>query len=713
MKLKLNEPWDTEENRKFLSSRSYKKKLKDIAFGMAGREVTVIFLEGGEELGYTNGTTIFINLFPAFLQGISLKDLMCAHIALIIHEHSHQLYSDWDCLRKATKNRILRNINNVLEDGRIERISAFKLPGWAASLYRLNKIVYDLQQADKAQSRKTPDDYDILADAVWNYAKVGITPTNLPSHLLGDWKKIRAEVLKARYSDVAPPCLDAAKEVVKILQKHIPSDGNKDAHIEAFRNFSAPCQGQDAQTGEQPPQFDSSDDDTVTVSKDGDGEKLTEEELKELMKNKNVQFENDEAESGSDGSQSASDNQQGNLADGTEDGSQSNSDGSQGASNGQQSNSADEAGDASQSGSDDSQSASDGQQGDLADETEDGSQSGSDDSQNASDNQQGNSADGKSDSQDSTGKGNGANEKSEEEKALEKMLEKLNEMLDNELRNVKDNYEEEREVEKRDKQIAIDIAPFHNNTEVTDTMETDYAERKRQNSGVISNMKTKLYKTIHFNMDEISRKQTKGKVDSKSLTNIINGAICCKRKDKSDETNLNVTLILDSSASMSGLRAEMTINAAIVLIEALELLKIPTSVVSFASNYSLLKEWRQSKLRKVGVLNYQAHGGTALDDVLCFVRKSLLPKQTSYDKLVFVLTDGEPNSLDNAIASAHAYATLNRTQLYGIGIACKNEGRESVAFRKIFGDKYYIPCPELEELPMQLTQVVKRNLLRD
>ena len=235
-------------------SRTYKKHLKAIAEGMAGRHhIQIKFIESGDDLGYTDGKTICVNLLPSCLMNNKVKDVMCAHIALIVHEHSHQLYSSWDIIRKVAGNKLLKDINNILEDGRIERISAFKVPGWSPSLYRLNEMISEIQTAQHDQDKAT--DFQFLYFWLWEYSKVGHTPNKFPNEAVKKaWKEIKIETLKARYSDTPEPCYEASLKIEEILlrfKKNEPTPQMSD-FIRAFNSNSA--QGKDAQTGQQIPQ---------------------------------------------------------------------------------------------------------------------------------------------------------------------------------------------------------------------------------------------------------------------------------------------------------------------------------------------------------------------------------------------------------------------------------------------------------------------------
>ena len=758
---------------KMFKSRAYKKHLKAIAEGMAGRHhIRIRFIESGDDLGYTDGKTICVNLLPSCLMNNTVKDVMCAHIALIVHEHSHQLYSSWDIIRKVYGDELLRNINNIIEDGRSERISSYKVPGWSPSLYRLNEIMSEIQT--KAYDAKVNTDFQYLYWWLWEYAKVGHTPPNdFPSEEVKNaWKKIKQEVLKARYSDTPEPCYEASLKIQEILtpfrqNQPVPKPS------EFIRIFSSEAaQGKDAQTGQQMPQqsgggqqsgSQQSQEQQIIISSGSSGSGSSQQQSSQQSSSSsdsnstNSKGTSQEQTSGDGGSSSNEQNNQNNESNNSSGNSSSKS--SEEDENGKDTNSSsggsgsdnnEEKGDkepkSDNSNGSDEEKSTDGEKNDKSDKSDNSSDKSENGEENGSDSkgEDAESSDEKKDSDSDSEKtdktdvsdeesdkegddGNESDENSDESgdkedenkeetdeeedlNDLDKGLDDFLDRLDDELDSTAEDYEDEKEAEQKDNGFANTV-PAYNRTSYDEHMEEHYNERKKRLAGLISNMKTKLFKTIHFNMDETTRNLSRGKVDGKSLCNVINGRICKQRKEKSDETDLNVTFLLDESSSMSGYLEDSTINATIVVGEALEMLKIPYSILSFENNVYLYKEWRQSKARKYALMNYSSGGGTALDSGLQTVTE-MIKKQMRYDRIVFVITDGYPNSIEYAVHAAEALRNT-KTQVYGIAIGeIVRNASSRKTFTRIFGDKFYIPCAKLEDLPLQLTKVVRKNLLR-
>lgn len=647
-----NSKWfNNEEVKDYLRSRSFKNYIIMVAFGIAGKYVPIVFLEGGNELGWTDNKKTYINIFPEMLKECTVEELVCAIHALVVHEHLHTLYTDFNTLQEMDT-ELLQKVHNIVEDGRIERIGGFRLPGWSPCLYMLNKTVYNIQQEYFKKKSKPMTPFQQLFNALWDYAKVGITPDKFKDEKMQKaWKEIRLLVLKARYSDQAVPAFECCKEIVKILSKFKVSPV---IDIEVIRRFRSACQGQDAKTGEQIPQ---------NLMQDTPDNSNTNDESTEMSNSvsNNVSGDKETLSKGND-SEERADTQDIECSE--------NNDHSD-----EKSDSAGETDDANSSSDEEDNSSGNGGEG-------------------------GRSSEADSEQEDSESLDNEPYSDEDEKEFLEK--------LHNDLDNVYGEYEAEKETEKNDNEI---IKPLKEECKDLSTVTTEneqtYNFIKDKYSGVIQNIKMKLFKTIHFNMDEKIRKLSRGKVDSKSLTNVINGRICAARKDKSDETNLNITFLLDKSGSMKGARRDNTLYAAIIMQEALEMLKIPTTFLTFGSEADILKHWKQSRIRKYGIINYSINGTTALHKALEIANTYILSKQAAYDKIMFVVTDGDPDSTSFAKTQISISERMG-CQVFGIGIGPLNPMR----FVALFGKDKFILIPKLEDLPLELTSVVRKNLLR-
>ena len=229
-------------------------------------------------------------------------------------------------------------------------------------------------------------------------------------------------------------------------------------------------------------------------------------------------------------------------------------------------------------------------------------------------------------------------------------------------------------------------------------------------SPVINKLKTGLKNIINYNVDEVSRYLHAGRIDSKSLSRIPSGAICAKRIEKNDEADLNITVLVDLSGSMSGYPVDNAKRACVVLQEVCESLKIPITVLGFKSGRPNVHIFHFSDRRlkgryaHTGIVRMNAGGSTPLYSALLYLPR-VLKKQTEEDKLVIVITDGAPDGGPEQ-CRAEVLKLGKLAKVYGMAIG---GGRD--ALENIFGSKY-IGIDSLSKLPGELCKVIERNIIR-
>lgn len=238
----------------------------------------------------------------------------------------------------------------------------------------------------------------------------------------------------------------------------------------------------------------------------------------------------------------------------------------------------------------------------------------------------------------------------------------------------------------------------------------EYTRIKTDVAPVINKLRTGLKNIINYNVDEISRYLHAGRIDSKSLSRMPSGAICAKRIEKNDETDLNITVLVDLSGSMNGYPIENAMKACVVLQEVCNSLKIPITVLGFKSGRQEVQilhfsnRLLKGRYAHTGIVKMDAGGGTPLYNALLYLPR-LLKKQSEEDKLLIVITDGAPDTGPEPckieVTKLGRYA-----KVYGMAIG---GGRDALA--NIFGSKY-IGIDSLDRLPGELCKVIEKNIIR-
>jgi len=639
----------------FLQSPAYCNMIRKMVVGITGDHKIIVYILpiNHPELAFTDGKTIMINtLHPSFFTE-PIEDITVYCLALAVHESLHPLYSCFQCIEDAARKRpsendnvvyIRRSVFNILEDARIERIGRFKFPGVSYAIDQLNEFLYKT-----AQLPQQAKDIELMMQWILDYVSVDKNRGDLPENLKPLWAKIQPLALKAKYSDTCSKCYYFTKKIVKLLEPIIPEDEPIDNRQQKPENNQGNETDVDAQTGETP---------------NGSGGKSGE----------NSKAGNQKGQGGQGGSQSDSgqDNGQGKG--------QSSGQGGQSQKQGQKNG------------------MSSGKQGN-GDQSADGSSGG----QASGQAQGGKGSDAQADNLNQT------------QEELEAAAREISEMLQQSLNNSYNEHMQDRENDSKDiaRMRKLERDPSNTCKVVPNygsyTNMQAYEIIKGAVSSVSRNLKKGLKNILNYNVDEMSRYLHSGRIDSKSLSRMPSGAICGKRIEKNDEADLNITVLVDMSGSMNGPPIMHAKAACTVLYEVCKELKIPITVLGFRSGRPIeIHYFADSQLKGrysyTGITKMYASGGTPLNKAMSYLPVHL-KKVTQNDKLIIVITDGEPEETTEECMNTVKRLSKD-AKVYGLAIGT---GREALSH--IFGTNY-IEIDSLDKLPRELCKVIEKNLFR-
>jgi Mg-chelatase subunit ChlD len=594
---------DEKQKLMFLISPAYCNLLRKMVVGLAADHKLMVYLLPPEspDLAFTDGSHIMINTLHQLFIAQPVGDVTKYCLALAVHESLHPIYSCFECIEDAARKKagdtdnviqIRRELFNILEDARIERIGAFKFPGVAYAVEALNEFLFGLPK-DFTQSK----DIEIMMQWILDFVSVDKTRGELKDDLKKLWTKIEPLALKAKYSDTCGGCYFYTKKILKLLKPLIPETDPIEQQRQKAQNRQGNAKDVDARTGQQPPQGGAT---------------------------------------GNGPSRGAQSNQPGN---------------GQNANNGQ---------------SGQGQANSSGQ-----------------------------------------GQGQGAGQGG---------ADALSQMLANALTASFNEHQKDMAAAAQDKQTTkgisgdssseYSVVPCQGDFSTFD----EYTRIKTDVAPVINKLRTGLKNIINYNVDEISRYLHAGRIDSKSLSRMPSGAICAKRIEKNDEADLNITVLVDLSGSMTGYPIENAMKACVVLQEVCNSLKIPITVLGFKSGRQKVQilhfsnRLLKGRYAHTGIVKMDAGGGTPLYNALLYLPRHL-KKQSEEDKLLIVITDGAPDTGPETckieVTKLGRYA-----KVYGMAIG---GGRDALA--NIFGSKY-IGIDSLDRLPGELCKVIEKNIIR-
>ncbi len=629
------------QKKMFLLSPAYCNMLRKMVVGLtADHSLTVALLPPNHpQMGFTDGVRIMINTLHQLFVKEPIEKNAEYCLALAVHESLHPIYSNFQCIQDAARKKskdtdnvvqVRRDLLNILEDARIERIGAFRFPGVAYAIVSLNEFLY-------SQPRDLEKMKDIEKMLTWilDFVSVGKNRGELEGDLGLLWNKVKPLAQKAKYSDTCSDCYMYTKKIMRLIKPLIPEQDAVSQQQQKTQDMKSNNQDVDAKTGQQPPQSDE--------NSQGSGSK------------KRQLSRNGEQSSGGD-SQNGGQQNSGQQSSGQQGSGQAQGSGQQG--NGQQ-QSADSTGQSASQGAD--------------------PQSG--------------------------GNGGAA---PPDGKALEEMLTRaLNTSYNEHLKDESDNKADASTALNLQKESTsgFNVVPYFGDFR---TLE-QYTLVKEQVMPIANHLRTGLKNIINYNVDEMSRYLHAGRIDAKSLSRMPSGAICAKRIEKSDEADLNITVLVDLSGSMGGIRIESAIKSCVILQEVCMALKIPITVLGFKSGaktgiYHFSNHKMRGRYAHTGIVRMNAGGGTPLFEAMQYL-PALLTSQKEEDKLLLIITDGVPNGGPDPCAMA-VKKLSQYAKVYGLAIG---DGREALA--RIFGSKCIV-IDRLERLPGELCKIIEKNMLR-
>lgn len=607
---------DEQEKKLFLLSPAYCNMIRKMVIGITSDHRMTVYLLPPvyPELAYTDGSRIMINTLHSLFAAQPIEKITEFCLALAVHESLHPLYSCFQCIQDAATKKgkdtdnvvsVRRELLNILEDARIERIGAYKFPGVAYAITSLNEYLFGIEK-DMSQSKEI----EIMLQWILDFVSVDKNRGELTGDLGELWKEIKPLAELAKYSDTCSGCYFYTKKIMKMLLPLIPEQDPLERQSQKALSATCNTTDVDAKTGQTAPG----------------------------AKNGNM-----------NGGKAAHMMVPGNGNAGGQNGS------GQGI-----------GGQASQSGAS-SNSSSGGQSG---------------------------------------GAGSGSSSSSGESDLSDRLTNALNSSFKEHIEDIKNEADDRKTASqmRQDSTSEYSIVIKHGTQNDIDR----YSQFKALVSPICNQLRKGLKNVINYNVDEMSRYLHTGKIDPKSLSRMPSGAICAKRIEKSDEADLNITLLVDMSGSMSGIMDE-AIKACVILQEVCMALKIPISVLGFKSGkptaiHHFSNRLFKSRYAHMGIVNMSANGGTPLNNALKYLPR-LLKKQKEEDKMVIVITDGAPDTSPEECAQSVKVISQS-AKVYGLDIGCGGE-----ALVKIFGANCIV-VDTLEKLPKELCRVVKRNMLR-
>lgn len=199
-----------------------------LSYIIGNKKVDFQIQEGGS---YTNGQKIVVGIPDLFLKKLSLPEMYAGIIALLGHEAQHVLSSNFEAFSNYNKRmtkyfekkgvnpayagKIVHGVGNSIEDGRIEKIQANRLPGMIKKFQFLNMLYWEHGRGAEGNNLQ-----DVMS-AIIMLSVLGIYPRNFKSLYEGtDIYKLVLEIKPLIKEGInAVTCEEGLKVAEKILYK--------------------------------------------------------------------------------------------------------------------------------------------------------------------------------------------------------------------------------------------------------------------------------------------------------------------------------------------------------------------------------------------------------------------------------------------------------------------------------------------------------------
>lgn len=193
-----------------------------------------------------------------------------------------------------------------------------------------------------------------------------------------------------------------------------------------------------------------------------------------------------------------------------------------------------------------------------------------------------------------------------------------------------------------------------------------------------------------------------------------------KRTSVAATPSLSIAILVDESGSMSGSKIRIAQATAIALYEMCISLDVPYCVLGHSErylnedvcirNYCFFDECDEDT--KYKLLSIEANGCNRDGAALRFTA-DLLNKQNTDKKLLIVISDGQPSAkgYSGSIAKHDMQTVIKEYERFGISFIAAAIDADKKSIEEIYEPKRFLNINNLEELPNQLVDIVRKSLL--
>lgn len=278
----------------------------------------------------------------------------------------------------------------------------------------------------------------------------------------------------------------------------------------------------------------------------------------------------------------------------------------------------------------------------------------------------------------------------------------------------------ENERELQEEAGSVDLGDMHKGVNIIVNRHIEVTEADIKRYKYISPEPLKVAKTLTRKMERILRnKQTameKNVIFGKRLskTPVDRQGKIFNRKAIPNETDLAVTLLIDESGSMWGIRNHASIVTSIILQDFCNSLDIPLQIAGHNSSslnvyYDVFKDFNETDGKDKYRLTKLAADRNNRDGAALQFACELLLKRPERNKLLILISDGQPAANNYYGKGAHEDLRniKKRLQNKGVTMFVAAIGDDKEQIKAIYKDNF-LDITDLDKLPVNMVRLVER-----
>lgn len=191
-----------------------------------------------------------------------------------------------------------------------------------------------------------------------------------------------------------------------------------------------------------------------------------------------------------------------------------------------------------------------------------------------------------------------------------------------------------------------------------------------------------------------------------------------RKKQPQDLPDMAISVLGDHSGSMSGTRIDTVMKAAMLIYDFATNLNIPVCVsghntFSDGVRYYTYTDFCQVRPSEKYRLAKMEAGGANRDGMAIQIAGSILAKRPEDVKLLFIVSDGQPNhaGYGGEEAAKDIQGIVKKLRKQGVEVIAAAIGSDKEKIKKIYGEGSYLEVDDLAKLPTSLARIVRKKIV--